>query len=39
MMPVMAEPFFMALNAAVQWTPVMTASDLKTGLEKLSKTM
>jgi hypothetical protein len=35
--PVVAEPFFMGLNADVQFTPVMNADDLKAGLEKAMK--
>lgn len=30
--PSIAEPFFMGLQAAVQFTPVMNADDLKKGL-------
>ena len=35
--PVIAEPFFMGLNADVQFTPVMNADDLKAGLERAVK--
>lgn len=31
----MAEPFFMELNAKIDWTPVMTAADLRDGLSRL----
>jgi len=32
----MAEPFFAGLNAKVDWSPVMTAEDLREGLSRLS---
>jgi len=35
--PPIAEPFFMELNADVQFTPVMNGEDLKKGLEIASK--
>ena len=34
--PVIAEKFFMGFNAAVQFTPVMNADDLKKGLSRIS---
>jgi hypothetical protein len=34
--PSLAEPFFLAFNAAVALFPVMNAEDLKKGLAKLS---
>jgi hypothetical protein len=34
-MPSFAEPFFMGLNADVQFMPVMNADDLQKGLAKL----
>ena len=36
-MPVIAEPFFMQLNAKVEFCPVMNADDLKKGLEALQR--
>ena len=33
--PSIAERFFMGFNAAVSFTPVMTADDLKKGLSKM----
>jgi hypothetical protein len=35
--PVIAEPFFTQLDAAVEFTPVMNADDVKKGLEKIVK--
>lgn len=35
--PTIAEPFFMGFNAAVDFTPVMNAEDLKKGLGKISQ--
>jgi hypothetical protein len=35
--PVIAEPLFMGLNAAVEFVPVMNADDLRAGLENAAK--
>jgi hypothetical protein len=35
MMPTLAEPFFIGLNARVTFAPAMNPQDLKAGLEKL----
>jgi hypothetical protein len=35
--PVIAEPFFTELNAAVEFTPVMNTDDLKKALDRVSK--
>lgn len=37
--PGIAEPFFLNLNAKVEFSPVMNADDLKKGLESLQSTM
>jgi len=34
-MPSIAEPFFSGFSAAVTFSPVMTADDLKAGLQKI----
>ncbi|MBX6426203.1 MAG: hypothetical protein IRZ09_09830 [Variibacter sp.] len=34
-MPRIAEPLFMGLNASIDFTPCMNASDLNLGLEKI----
>jgi hypothetical protein len=34
----MAEPFFIGLNAKVNWSPAMNAEDLREGLSRLSQT-
>lgn len=36
-MPVIAEPFFMQLEARVEFTPVMNMEDLKAGLSNVQK--
>ncbi len=36
-MPVIAEPFFMQLDARVEFMPVMNLEDLKTGLGNIQK--
>jgi hypothetical protein len=35
--PSVAEPFFMNLNAQIEFCPAMDAADLKAGLEKAMK--
>jgi hypothetical protein len=35
--PVIAEPFFMALNAGLECYPCMNAEDLKKGLDAVAK--
>jgi hypothetical protein len=35
--PSVAEPFFMALDAAVEIVPAMNAEDVRTGIEEASK--
>jgi hypothetical protein len=37
LMPTVAEPFFMNLNAGVEWSPVMNLDDMKVGIEKAMK--
>ena len=32
-----AEPFFMGLNAKVDWTPVMNHNDLREGLSRIQR--
>jgi hypothetical protein len=34
--PSIAEPFFMTVNASIDFNPVMTVQDVQTGLEKAS---
>lgn len=35
--PVIAEPLFMALNASIEFYPVMNLDDVRAGLEKAAK--
>jgi hypothetical protein len=35
--PVIAEPFFMTVNAAIELLPVMTPEDVQKGLEEAAK--
>ncbi|MDQ6778517.1 MAG: hypothetical protein M3071_20360 [Actinomycetota bacterium] len=35
--PVIAEPFFMTVGAAIEFLPVMTAEDVQNGLEQAAK--
>ena len=37
MMPSIAEPFFMNLNAAIDWSPVMNLEDMKAGVGRAMK--
>ena len=37
MIPTVAEPFFMNLNASVEISPVMNLEDMKAGVEKAMK--
>jgi len=37
MIPTIAEPFFMNLNAGIELTPVMNLADMKAGVEKAMK--
>lgn len=37
MIPAIAEPFFMNLNAGVDLSPVMNLEDMKAGVEKAGK--
>jgi hypothetical protein len=36
-MPVIAEPLFMAVNASIEMSPVMTLEDVQAGLQEASK--
>jgi hypothetical protein len=35
--PVIAEPIFMAVNASIELSPVMTLEDVQAGLQEASK--
>jgi len=35
--PVVAEPFFMAVNASIELSPVMTPEDVQAGLQEAAK--
>lgn len=37
LIPTVAEPFFMTLNASIEMSPVMNLDDLKAGIEKAMK--
>lgn len=37
LIPTIAEPFFQHLNATVEFIPVMTADDLRAGLEQIGR--
>jgi hypothetical protein len=37
MIPSIAEPFFMNLNASIELSPAMNLEDMKTGVEKANK--
>ncbi len=37
MIPSMAEPFFMNLNASIELSPAMNLEDMKAGIEKAMK--
>lgn len=37
MIPTIAEPFFMNLNATIEFTPAMNLADMKAGVEKAMK--
>jgi hypothetical protein len=38
-MPTIAEPLFQPLKAKITMSPVMTADDVRSGLEQVAKTM
>jgi len=37
--PSIAEPWFMSVNASIEFIPVMNADDVKVGLEKAARNM